>query len=83
MIRANQVQALHVVCEPGNCTRYDLIIVTDPSGGWIVTWGEMRWGAWASDCLGGEIRPFPRPRALSEADLIVIGEVLDQTVRSR
>lgn len=85
MIRTNQIQALHVICEPGNATRYDLTIASDPHGGFIVTWPAMRWAAWASDYPGGEIRPFPKPKGarLSKADLTVIGEVLDKTARLR
>lgn len=29
---------INVVCEPGDGTRYDLMIMEDPHGGWVVSW---------------------------------------------
>lgn len=69
------IKAVTITREPGNGSRYKLTIVTDPDGGLIVTWPDCRWGAWASERLGGEIKPWTR---LGKVDIKAIGTILDE-----
>jgi len=50
--------ALHLVAEPGNGTRYSLVIVADPDGGDLVAWPDTGW-------LGRVYRPGGELQQLS------------------
>lgn len=62
-------------------TRYHLVVTVDPQGGLLVAWPEAQWSAWASDRVGGELRPWvksTRRSGPSAVDIENIRIVLDE-----
>jgi len=74
---------LSVKCEQVTCelsgTRYRLVLYVDPEGGLIVTWPDMKWGAWASQYVSGEVRPWCK--GPTKTDLANIARILDEVIR--
>lgn len=48
--------AAHIVYEPGNGTRYSLVVTEDPHGGLLVVWPDAGVTWWMSLSRGGAVK---------------------------
>lgn len=61
-IREMSKGPINVVCEPGNGTRYDLMMMEDPNGGWVVSWF----------IVGGMLRYYPEEYMNGQSEIKIL-----------
>lgn len=77
-IELNQVVNIDV--QPGNGTRYDLLLINDPNGGVLICWSIMGWMYRYYPYEPGvesEIKQLGRKGCINQFDLEAIHRIMD------